>query len=258
MPGRPAAHQPTTQDIKVAPLGDFPSEHDAHPPLTVRSEPYLEARRAAAPSHSPGTIRFETVKPRYVAPAPEPNAALALDAWTESLTIRTRQVANKLLVACAAGAAIWMLLAAAASMWPVSIPGVRRPDAFAIGAPPRLATVNAVDAISTPRATSGAARATATANRAAPAAVPPATRRAPAAGRAAFTGALTVRSVPSGAVVLVDQQPIGRTPLSTRQLRAGAHAIWIEHDGYQRWSAAIHVPANAVTQVAATLNRSAQ
>ena len=69
-----------------------------------------------------------------------------------------------------------------------------------------------------------------------------------------FTGRLTIRSVPSGAKVWVDQTPIGPTPLVGLQMRAGSHAIWIEHAGFQRWSAAVHVPANTRTEVAATLD----
>lgn len=256
MPGIPATPHPTRPDPIVAELGDFPSEQDAKPRSTLRSEPY---RHINAPAPGAGKIQFETVKPKYVAPAPELHVATrALTAWTRSWTMHTRHAANKLLVICAAVAALWTLLAIAASAWPVSMPGVRRPAAPAIGAPARPAIANTLDAVSAARAYSGSAPVNVRENRAVPPATAAAARRSPSAERPAFTGALTVRSVPSGAVVLVDQQPIGRTPLSTRQLRAGAHAIWIEYDGYQRWSAAIHVPANAVTQVAATLNRSAR
>ena len=257
MPGIPATQQFTSQDALVAGLGDFPSEQDANQPLMLRSEGNRQSRHVDSPAHPPAKIWFETVKPKYVAPEPERFVATrALDAWTASMPISMRQAVKKMLFGCAAVAALWTLISIAASLFPASIPAVRRPAAPAAGAPPRLAIVNRGDAGSAPRATSGTARVNASASRVAPVAAPAASRQSPGAARPAFTGSLTVRSVPSGAVVLVDQQPVGRTPLSTRMLRAGAHAIWIEHDGYQRWSAAIHVPANAVTQVAATLNRS--
>jgi hypothetical protein len=79
-------------------------------------------------------------------------------------------------------------------------------------------------------------------------------RRRSARAPGPFIGTLSVRSVPSGASVWVDQKPVGSTPLVGLQMRAGSHAIWIEHVGFPRWSAAVHVPANRRTEVAATLD----
>jgi hypothetical protein len=70
-----------------------------------------------------------------------------------------------------------------------------------------------------------------------------------------FVGVLQVESVPPGAAVFIDQQPVGETPLQMTRLRAGSHVIRIEHDGYARWTTGVTVPADKQTRVSATLQR---
>jgi hypothetical protein len=87
--------------------------------------------------------------------------------------------------------------------------------------------------------------------------------RRPAAARAVevrdgvssvqFVGTLRVASVPAGAAVFVNGQPVGTTPLTLPEQRAGSLALLITRDGFQRWSAAVQVPAGQSTQVNATL-----
>jgi hypothetical protein len=62
-------------------------------------------------------------------------------------------------------------------------------------------------------------------------------------------GTLEVQSDPAGAAVFVNRQRVGETPLQWPQLRAGWHVIWIEREGYQRWTAAAHVEADTITRV---------
>ena len=76
----------------------------------------------------------------------------------------------------------------------------------------------------------------------------PATRRA-----TEFVGTLSIRSTPDKAEVHIDREPVGETPLVLRRVRAGSHAIWIEHEGYQRWTGGVNVPADERTQVTVTL-----
>jgi hypothetical protein len=68
-----------------------------------------------------------------------------------------------------------------------------------------------------------------------------------------FAGALAVESIPDGAAVIVDRTYIGVSPIRVLQLRAGSHVVWVEHEGYERWTAAVRVTADQQTQVAATL-----
>ena len=68
-----------------------------------------------------------------------------------------------------------------------------------------------------------------------------------------FVGALSIRSTPDKAEVHIDRERVGETPLVLRGLRAGSHAIWIDHDGYQRWTAGVNVPAEEVTKITVTL-----
>jgi hypothetical protein len=74
--------------------------------------------------------------------------------------------------------------------------------------------------------------------------------RAPAAG---FIGHLAIQSSPSGAAVFVDGTPVGETPISSVQIPAGSHAIWIELPKYRRWTTAVHVQAGTQTRINATL-----
>lgn len=76
----------------------------------------------------------------------------------------------------------------------------------------------------------------------------PATRRA-----TEFVGTLLIRSTPNKAEVHIDRERVGETPLVLRRLRAGSHAIWIDHEGYQRWTAGVNVRAEELTRVTVTL-----
>ena len=52
---------------------------------------------------------------------------------------------------------------------------------------------------------------------------------------------------------------IGRARAARRcaleNLRAGSHLIWIERDGYRRWTRVVQVPADRVTRVSAISSR---
>jgi hypothetical protein len=79
---------------------------------------------------------------------------------------------------------------------------------------------------------------------------PPAKR---SAGAALFIGALTIESEPLGATVFVDQQLLGETPVHLKSLRAGEHLVRLEHEGFERWTASVRVPADQQTRVRAAL-----
>lgn len=69
-----------------------------------------------------------------------------------------------------------------------------------------------------------------------------------------FVGTLVVNSSPSGAAVRINQRQVGLTPLRVRSQPAGTHAVWIEHEGYERWTAAVLMPAGKVTTIVARLH----
>jgi hypothetical protein len=75
------------------------------------------------------------------------------------------------------------------------------------------------------------------------------------AQKTSFTGHLVVDSVPPGATVLINQRPAGTTPLLVRDYRAGSYALWVEREGYERWTAGVLVPANKTTHITATLSK---
>jgi hypothetical protein len=68
-----------------------------------------------------------------------------------------------------------------------------------------------------------------------------------------YKGTLSVNADRPGATVFVNHRKVGTAPVRVRNLRAGSHLVWIERDGYQRWTKVITVPAERVTRVSADL-----
>jgi hypothetical protein len=73
-----------------------------------------------------------------------------------------------------------------------------------------------------------------------------------------FVGTLSITSVPSGASVSINGKPAGVTPLKLPRQRAGSLAVQIAHNGFERWSAAVRVPADRLTHVTAELRATAR
>ena len=67
-----------------------------------------------------------------------------------------------------------------------------------------------------------------------------------------FTGTVAVESDPVGATVLINQRPVGETPVILT-LRPGSYVLWIERAGFQRWTAAVAASAVRDTHISATL-----
>jgi hypothetical protein len=93
-------------------------------------------------------------------------------------------------------------------------------------------------------------------NRPARALVSGGSKRSSAVAPARFHGRLIVTSEPNGATVLINQRPVGVTPLELSRFPASSYAVWVQHEGYHRWTAGVRVPANAVTRVRAHLRKS--
>lgn len=68
-----------------------------------------------------------------------------------------------------------------------------------------------------------------------------------------YVGTLTIDAIPDGEVFL-NRKSVGRTPLRLESLRAGSHLIWIEREGYRRWTRVVAVAADRVSRVSATLD----
>ena len=67
-----------------------------------------------------------------------------------------------------------------------------------------------------------------------------------------YVGTLSIDAAPAGEV-FINRQASGRTPVRAENLRAGSHLIWIERDGYRRWTSVVSVTADRVTRVSAQL-----
>lgn len=73
-----------------------------------------------------------------------------------------------------------------------------------------------------------------------------------ASSRIEYVGTLSVDASPGGNV-FIDREPAGHTPLRIEKLRAGSHLVWIERDGYRRWTRVVEVPADRVSRAFADL-----
>jgi chromosome segregation ATPase len=72
-----------------------------------------------------------------------------------------------------------------------------------------------------------------------------------------FFGTLVIESQPTGAKAFVNQQSVGVTPVSLKDLRAGSYVVRVEYGGYERWSTAVTVSAIREARVTARLQRDA-
>lgn len=68
-----------------------------------------------------------------------------------------------------------------------------------------------------------------------------------------YTGTLSVRADAPGATVFVNRRNVGTAPVRVANLRAGAHLVWVESEGFRRWTRVVTVPAERVTRVTASL-----
>ncbi len=71
--------------------------------------------------------------------------------------------------------------------------------------------------------------------------------------RPLFRGSLVVNSRPSGARVFLNGRSVGQTPLVLRNQPAGSRAVRVDLDGYEPWSSAVRVVADAETRLRAEL-----
>jgi hypothetical protein len=85
------------------------------------------------------------------------------------------------------------------------------------------------------------------------AAAPAASAEQPRIMPTVYKGTLSVKTDLPGAKVFVNRKSVGTAPVRVRNLRAGSHLVWVERDGYQRWTRVVTVPAERVTSVSVDL-----
>lgn len=68
-----------------------------------------------------------------------------------------------------------------------------------------------------------------------------------------YKGTLAINADRPGARVYVNRREVGIAPVRVRNLKAGAHLVWIESEGFRRWTRVVTVPAERVTRVSADL-----
>lgn len=69
------------------------------------------------------------------------------------------------------------------------------------------------------------------------------------------TGKLTLTSSPSGAQVLIDGNPLGKTPLAEVRIPVGVHDIWVRRKGYEEQQRKVEVSSTRVVAVSIKLKR---
>ena len=74
----------------------------------------------------------------------------------------------------------------------------------------------------------------------------------PAPTPAMYVGTLSIDAAPGGDV-FIDREAAGQTPLRIENLKAGSHLVWIEREGYRRFTRVVQVPANRVSRLWADL-----
>jgi hypothetical protein len=68
-----------------------------------------------------------------------------------------------------------------------------------------------------------------------------------------YKGTLSVAADAPGARVFVNRRQVGVAPVRVANLKAGSHLVWIERDGFRRWTRVVTVPAERITRVSADL-----
>ena len=160
------------------------------------------------------------------------------------LQVVPAMIAVVVLAAFATG--IWGLMTLGAYEAPEP-PAIQAQPAEPVSVPPPVVESPAPPEIDKRTAASLSAGAPA---RAAPRADPPARAAARVVG---YVGTLTIDASPAGEVFL-NREPVGHTPLRLERLRAGSHLIWIQREGFRRWTRVVPVTADRVSRVSATLD----
>ncbi|HEX8027732.1 MAG TPA: PEGA domain-containing protein [Vicinamibacterales bacterium] len=220
-----------------------------------------EDRTAPQPAPNPLGERLEIVE-RDLAKANAEVALLRSDVATLVRVvddIRTRkrqpqterQKSERPATRTVASALVGMVLGVVAGAWLWTY--TRASAEQIVPSPPVEQTVAAGPApIATPEETAPVTATTTGAIQAPPAAEPSAVHKVTQSASTNYVGTLSIDGEPNGEV-FIDRQSVGRTPLRLEKMKAGSHLIWIERDGYQRWTKVVQVPSDRVTRVWADL-----
>jgi hypothetical protein len=71
----------------------------------------------------------------------------------------------------------------------------------------------------------------------------------------ATAGTLTVLSQPSAATVYVNDEQIGRTPLTLASISPGAYRVRVELEGHPAWSSSIQIEAGSSEKMIAFIEK---
>jgi len=86
--------------------------------------------------------------------------------------------------------------------------------------------------------------------------VPPSSPASRPVAGTRFYGSLAIDSIPVGARVFINSEPVGVTPLVLAEIPVGSRAVRLEADDHAPWSSTIRVVAGQQAHLSATLSRS--
>jgi hypothetical protein len=236
------------------PLLEFSSEPGApapkvQPPEDIEDAPPLAASELVEPLRK----RVETLE-RSLERATKVVARLKAQVATLVGAARDNSRSSSSHRAVSAIAGIAVGIALAVSMW-IYASGDEPIMSAAAVAPPVAAAEPAVPVDPIPSSqteTPGPAAVPVAMRVVATAAPSPREQSRPAVTSVDYVGTLSIDASPGGDV-FVNRQAAGHTPLRLEHLKAGSHLIWIERDGYRRWTRVVEVPADRVSRVFADL-----
>ena len=88
--------------------------------------------------------------------------------------------------------------------------------------------------------------------------VPPSSPASRPVAGTRFYGSLAIDSIPVGARVFINSEPVGVTPLVLAEIPVGSRAVRLEADDHAPWSSTIRVVAGQQAHLSATLSSSRQ
>ena len=86
--------------------------------------------------------------------------------------------------------------------------------------------------------------------------VPPSSPASRPVAGTRFYGSLAIDSIPVGARVFINSEPVGVTPLVLAEIPVGSRAVRLEADDHAPWSSTIRVVAGQQAHLSATLSSS--
>ena len=250
------ALQPIAAAADRAPIQQSPVSDPALIARVERLERALdESKSQVAVLKSDVATLVRTIADIRKPPRPPVAALISPKLASPRVVVGTAPKLAGLILGAALGIGGWMYLSSDGDATITARPAAAAPTSYMGGLAPNVTSPQSYIGGLAPNVTS--APASYTGGLAPKVTSPPARERyvrgqPPDVARAKYVGTLSIDADPGGEV-FVNRERAGTTPLRLTNLRAGSHLIWIERDGYRRWTRVVNVPADRITRLSAEL-----